>query len=193
MDEHHRKLFHMVVGGAFTVFGWLAGQETTSLVLIAILIFGMVLMNARLHGHRDPVTDFLIEKLDRTTHLPAKGAFFFALGALFALTFFRPYALGLGVLAIIAAGDGAATFIGIHGQLKLPHHPKKTWEGAGAFFAAGTIASTPFLGFPGAAFYSFLAAIVESLPIEIDDNLLIAAALWLVSLVVHLPLSPLVS
>lgn len=188
MDEHHRKIFHVVVGLAFALFGWLVGVDNAALAVLVVLVVGMVLMNARLLGSREPFTDFLMEKLDRTTHLPAKGAFFFALGALFSYTFFRPAALGLAAIAIVAAGDGAATLVGIHGTHKLPWHPKKTWEGTFAFFAAAAIASTPLVGFVNASLFSAIAAIAESFAIDLDDNIGIPVVLWLASLLIKIPL-----
>ncbi len=114
--------------------------------------------------------------------------------------------LGLTVLAVLAFGDGAATVGGLmFGGPKLPWNPRKTWSGFGSFLTVGIplasviywgethfnpesleyqrIPFTTALGCAGAAV--ILAAIAESLPSRINDNIRVGAAAALGVITVH--------
>lgn len=104
--------------------------------------------------------------------------------------------------AILAVGDGAATIAGRRfGGARLGWNPEKTWAGtiafavlggaAGAFFAWWTqpalehpVPASFVVGAPVAA--ALVAALVESLPVRLDDNLSVpfaaGAILWVASL-----------
>lgn len=85
--------------------------------------------------------------------------------------------------AILALGDGAATLIGEHFKAReLAWNPKKTYAGSLAFLLFGTLGAAallgwtePTLGYQAIFFLSFktalVAAIVESLPLKVDDNI----------------------
>jgi uncharacterized protein (TIGR00297 family) len=86
------------------------------------------------------------------------------------------------VWAIMALGDGMASVVGeARGGPALPHNPEKTWSGLGAFILAGTAGAYVLTRWanPTASPQSVLAvsaagalvgALVESLPIRLDDN-----------------------
>jgi dolichol kinase len=113
--------------------------------------------------------------------------------------------LGLTVLAILAFGDGAATFFGrfIQGR-KLPWNREKTWSGFLGFLCVGTPmaaiifwgethnleAQTPGVSFPTAFLYAsvatFTAAVAESLPSRINDNIRVGLTAAVSLVVIHL-------
>jgi uncharacterized protein (TIGR00297 family) len=88
-------------------------------------------------------------------------------------------AAGWGILAF---GDGLASPVGRRTRRALPWNPGKTWAGSAAFVAAGTLAGAGLLEWvaPGgmsatrallvASLGSGLAAVLESLPVRLDDN-----------------------
>ena len=104
---------------------------------------------------------------------------------------------------IMAAGDGVATLVGRHvGGARIPWNPNKTIAGSAAFVLAGGAAGA-FLAWwcrpavipPPYAWFSILgpvlaatiAALVETVPIRLDDNLSVpcssALTLWSLSFV----------
>lgn len=110
------------------------------------------------------------------------------------LLLFRGHAeLGLMTLQIIALGDGSATFGGLMlGGRRLPWNRKKTFTGLFCFFIVGTLsAAYSFWGETGVSMgvalvicgtSAFCAAIVESLPIESNDNLRVGTTALLVGM-----------
>jgi len=85
--------------------------------------------------------------------------------------------------AIMALWDGMASVVGeALGGPALPHNPEKTWSGFGAFVLAGTVgayvlarwgnpAASPKSALVASAAAALVGALVESLPIRLDDNL----------------------
>lgn len=113
--------------------------------------------------------------------------------------------VGLTVLAILAFGDGSATLGGIvFGGRRLPWNPKKTWSGFVSFLAAGIpLATMIYWGEPHfnvealpphlsygmsllvVAPAVFLAAVMESLPVRLNDNFRVGGTAALVLGVLH--------
>jgi uncharacterized protein (TIGR00297 family) len=116
------------------------------------------------------------------------GVAFYALSVLILILVFRHH---LEVVAcawgILAFGDGAATLFGKGlGGPRLPWNPSKSWAGSLAFLLLGTLggaglmiwvaggSSSPLPVLPVfliAAAATLAGAVVESLPLELDDNL----------------------
>jgi uncharacterized protein (TIGR00297 family) len=104
--------------------------------------------------------------------------------------------------AVLAVGDGAATVVGQRvGRTRIPWNPEKTAEGSAAFFVLGSAAAvalaywtrpavdpSPSITYTFVApiLAAFVAALVETLPVRLDDNIAVPAAaaftLWSVSL-----------
>lgn len=97
------------------------------------------------------------------------GTYILAAGALCSLLFAKPVAVA--VLICIIVGDTAAVFVGRSiGRIKIGH---KTLEGSLAFFLSSLLCILwiPGLSFPVKVLGAAVAAIVEALPIPMDDNL----------------------
>lgn len=105
--------------------------------------------------------------------------------------------LGLAVMGIIAFGDGSATLSGlVFGGRRLPWNPAKSWSGFVAFLACSIpMATVIYVGEaqPGVSVMralacvapaAFVAALAESLPWRINDNIRVgvAAAMTIVPL-----------
>jgi uncharacterized protein (TIGR00297 family) len=100
------------------------------------------------------------------------------------LMFWRRLEIAAAAWGILAFGDGMASVVGMTlGSAKLPWNPRKSWAGTAAYFGFGTAAATTLLLWtaPGEYTVSFalaacavatlFAALVESLPHGLDDNL----------------------
>jgi uncharacterized protein (TIGR00297 family) len=104
---------------------------------------------------------------------------------LLVLFFWNRLEVAAAVWGILAFGDGMAAVVGISlGRVKLPWNPRKSWAGTIAFFVFGTVAATalllwtapergytPAFALAVAAATTLFAAILESLPQGLDDNI----------------------
>ncbi|KAH9617528.1 hypothetical protein KSS87_013667 [Heliosperma pusillum] len=109
--------------------------------------------------------------------------------ALCAVVFWRDSPVGLISLSMMSGGDGVADIMGRRfGTVKIPYNKKKSWAGSISMFAFGFLTSLGMLFYfsslgyfqldwistiKSVAVISFLASVIESLPIGelIDDNL----------------------
>ncbi|MCX6767373.1 MAG: hypothetical protein NTY90_01400 [Candidatus Micrarchaeota archaeon] len=183
MGEDWRQAVHVLFGACVMVAFVLLGKTLTILGLLAMLCVAVLFISRSMLGRKNPLFDLLLEKFERRVVMPGKGAFMYVVGALFLLTFSRSPEFALAALGILAFGDGVSTMVGLRGKRKLAWNPKKTVEGTAAFIAAGAIVSFPLIGLVGVV-YSVLLALVETLPLELDDNLLIPVAAVLLNLVI---------
>lgn len=106
-----------------------------------------------------------------------------------AIVFWRESPIGVVALAMMCGGDGVADIIGRrYGSMKIPYNQKKSWAGSIAMLIFGFLVSIGMLYYysalghvqfdlwnivPRVAFVSFVATVVESLPITevVDDNI----------------------
>ncbi len=130
----------------------------------------------------------------------------YAVSVLATLVAFPAHAeLGLAVLAILAFGDGSATLIGLAvGGPRLPWNRGKTWSGvAGFVLVGGTAAACIYWGEPrfnpesltrGTSFLTaaaiagtatVLAALIESIPSRINDNIRVGVTAAVVMSLLH--------
>lgn len=100
------------------------------------------------------------------------------------LVFWNRLEIAAAVWGILAFGDGMASIVGMAiGRAKLPWNPSKSWAGSLAFWFFGTASAATLLLWtaPGryetgfaiaiAAAATLFAALLESLPQGLDDNL----------------------
>jgi len=131
------------------------------------------------------------------------GILFYPIAVLLLILVFRKRLdIAAAAWAILAVGDGAATLAGRRfGRNRIAWNRDKTWEGTLAFVLAGSAAAVflcwftqPNVATPASLTYVFVApilatiaaALVESIPVRLDDNLSVPFAagitLWLASL-----------
>lgn len=176
MNELGRQLIHIVLGLALVAVGALFGKQALVQLLLLALAVGLVLIQLKLEKRRLPGVDWVLKNFERKgVEVPGKGALNYVAGALLLLTLSKEFSFALAGIAILALADGVATIAGLYfaTKTKLHWHPAKTWEGTTAFFVAGAIAALPFIGFAQAIAYSLALALIESVHVEVDDNLLI--------------------
>ena len=183
MREEHRQLVHVTAGVAVILLVMALGKQAALIALTAVISAGMLLATIKMLGFSLGPLEHLLEQFERKkTIMPFQGAVMLAVGSLFALTFAPTLSFGVATVAILAFGDGFATYFGIKGKTKVHWNPRKTWRGLLAFAIAGGIAAAPFIGL--AAFgYSTVLAFVESVNVEVDDNLVIPIAAVVIKLI----------
>ena len=85
-------------------------------------------------------------------------------------------AAAIAVIIILAMGDGLATFMGSsYGRHKLPWNESKTFEGT-VGFAAGAMGAFMVLPTVGTLAIVLLSSIIESLPLKVNDNIVLPVA-----------------
>ncbi len=97
----------------------------------------------------------------------------FALGIVLALTLVPP-PTGYAAIAILTLGDGTARLVGkTRGRRAIPYNKAKRLEGTGAGTVAATLAALLFVPPPQAVAAAVSSMVVETLPLPVNDNILI--------------------
>lgn len=194
-SESSRQVVHIAVGGFALLLRALTPSQA-ALCALGALLFNLFVL-PRLGRQRL----FRPGELDRRR--PTGIAIYPA--SVLALILLFPHRLDLVAAAwgILAAGDGAATIAGTRLRSRpLPWNPRKSVAGTVAFVAAGTLAGTALAWWTAqavspapAAWFTWgapalaaaVAALVETIPVSLDDNLSVpaaaAACLWACTLV----------
>lgn len=182
LQEARPNFFHYIVrsvyhslGGVMLIIGGMFFLEFSSLLLVLFCILLMFLAGwvseqkdietiiSKDHTLRH-VADF-----QKSTHYEAGSYWLFS--CLLVLLLFDTDIAYASIL-ILAIGDTAAGFVGRKmGRWRNPLNPKKTIEGSLAFFATSLFAAMLFVPTQTAIVVAFVAAVVESLPMRINDNL----------------------
>jgi uncharacterized protein (TIGR00297 family) len=194
-SEDGRQFVHMAMGGFALLLRdlpwWFAAFLAGSAVAFNLVVL------PRVGGRR------LFRPADVARGYPA-GILFYPIAVLLLILVFpdRPD-IAAGAWGVLAFGDGAATIAGRRiGGPPIPWNREKTVAGSVTFAIAGGAAGAflawwcrpavippPYLWFAvvGPAAAAVVAALVETIPIRLDDNLSVpasaAAVLWGVSLV----------
>lgn len=171
--EIWRKVLHMGVILALPIAAVSKGVLVLGIAGLAILY--LVHESHVQDGGSVPLITPAIQKAKRLSEKKiAQSPFMMATGVLITVLIFplKPAAAGLIQLAF---ADMAAALVGIlWGRHPLPHSPKKTWEGTGAFFILSFFLM-PLLSYsiPASFLLALVGATIESLPYKDWDNLFI--------------------
>jgi uncharacterized protein (TIGR00297 family) len=193
-SEDVRQWVHIGSGSFAVLLRFLVWWQAAALAAVALLFNAIVL--PRIGGRR------LYRPVDEARGFPL-GILLYPLAVLLLIVLF-PTRLDIvaAAWAILALGDGAATLVGRRaGGLHWPWNPEKTIAGSAAFALCGGVGAValacwtrpsvvpePPLWFdvlaPAAA--AAIAALVETIPVRLDDNVSVPASaalvLWLASL-----------
>ncbi len=178
-SEGLRKLVHVSMAGFALLLRWIPWWGAAGLAVTALL-FNMFVL-PRFFGAS------LMRPGERRKIL-STGVVFYALSVLvLVLVFRRHLEVAACAWGIMAFGDGAATLVGMGlGGPRLPWNRSKSWAGTVAFLVVGTLGGGGLLlwvagrypdppSIPSALLLAACAALagglVESLALELDDNL----------------------
>ena len=165
---HASGFFVPIVAGLIGVF-------PVALMICAVSTFYLISELSRMNKKNLPIISTITRNAasQAERYEFAAAPIYFAIGILATLIIF-PAPVNGAAIAIFALGDSTASlFGGVISKKPLPFNKGKTLEGslAGFFFAflAGTYFVSPVLALIGAA----VAMTVESLPLPVNDNILI--------------------
>ncbi|MEA2559511.1 MAG: hypothetical protein QOH06_1015 [Acidobacteriota bacterium] len=175
-SELLRKVTHMSMGLFAFAVGWL-GPLWSALLALTALVFNLFLF-PHIGGR----------KLYRDHEHAAGsslGIVLYPLAVLILiLVFWKKLEVAAATWGILAFGDGMASVVGMTlGGTKLPWNPRKSWAGTIAYAFFGTMAAAALLiwtapgqfdwpfAFAVCAVAAVVAALLESLPQGLDDNI----------------------
>lgn len=174
MNEETRQTIHILIGIAVIALAYFVGVENTLEILVFLFIMGLMISNAKTLGFKNRLIDSILREVERGAKIPGNGAITMFAGMILILSLTPPlYAIAL--ISILAIGDGFSTIIGKKGEVKLPWNDHKTWYGLISFVVFSSIPAFSFLGFKGIA-YALALGMVETIGLDIDDNLLISVS-----------------
>lgn len=196
-SEARRQIVHITMAGFALLLRYMTPLQAAGLAVLAIG-FNVFALGV--------VAPEIIRATDR--HAARAGVLFYPLAVLLLILAF-PSRLDIVAAAwgVMAFGDGFATLVGSRiGGRTLPWNAKKTWAGLVAFVvfgSAGAVALSLWVApaidpMPSRMFSivapiaaAIVAALVETMPIELDDNLSVpasaAAVLWFATQIEGLP------
>ena len=178
-SEAKRKLLHMGVGGFALLLRWLTWPQAAAMAVAAFLFNWQVLPRI---GGRGLWRD------EEHAAGYTRGMLLYPLSVLALILVFRHELwIAATAWAFLAWGDGMAAFAGqALGGPRLPWNPRKGWIGLAAFVVCGALTGAALAGWtlklPAPSWFSpwllalvvpavLLAALAESLPTTLDDNL----------------------
>lgn len=177
-NETLRKSLHIAFGFAAFALKWLSWEVAALVCVVAIISNWLVLH--RLVGKR----------VARDVRGFDAGIVLYPIAVLLLILVFRHQLVYAAIgWVMLAFGDGVATLAGKSVPLaRLPWHRDKSWGGLLSFVvagAAGGLAVSYWLGTPmpwTVLLTAIVCAVVESLPLRVDDNLTVpfAAAVTLI-------------
>lgn len=169
-----REAIH-AAGFLVPVLAGLIGVTAVALLICVVSALYFLSELSRLNGKNLPVISAITHNAASHAELYefAAAPLYFAVGILITLLLF-PAPVNSAAIAIFTLGDSAASlFGGVLSKKPFPFNKGKTLEGSlsGFFFAflAGSVFVSPVLALIGAA----VAMAVESLPLPVNDNVMI--------------------
>lgn len=166
--ETRRKIFHL-----FALLLWLVPIYLLPFWLTLLLFLLIIFLNTftifKIGADRLSLYYRLVYGLEREKNYSKPGvqAFWANLGIFLSFLFLgrEPAMVSVVVLAI---GDAFASIVGMrYGKRKIGY---RSLEGTFAFFLSTFVVLSPFIGFWKAFLVSFFSALVEALPLRLDDN-----------------------
>jgi farnesol kinase len=177
-DERARKAAHVLSNLSACLAILILGPQTTSYLVLLALFVGIPVMHLTVMGIKVPGIEGWLKKVGRVGETPGEGPLYNALGILFALGLLRSNPLAaVAVILMFGLGDGLATYTGTtYGKHKLPWNRNKTMEGTLGFMA-GAMCALLIMPVSATLLVAALAAIVESLPLKLNDNITLPVVL----------------
>jgi len=176
-----RRVFHAATGLALAFLIFWMGKESGLILIGALFLFTILMEILRLQvPSMNKAWVSLVGPMLKDTEVShPTGVGYFLGGVLLCLLLFE-LEVTLASIVILSVGDPTAAMIGQQwGRIRIG---KKSLEGTVGFLASAMTAGIVFQGFwPGLSMATFsmgalTGAVVELLPLNIDDNLLLPVA-----------------
>lgn len=170
--ETKRQVLHFLIGIVVIALLLYLGREFVLATVFVFIIAGGIAINMRLMRTKTVVVEWMEEQFERRNVLfPGWGGATYLAGLLMPLVFLVDINQIAASIFVLAVGDSLSTLVGRMGRYRLPYNKKKTLEGSLAFL----LSSLPAYYFVGPVIVplALIAAMVESLSFDIDDNLTI--------------------
>ena len=178
--EVRRKIFHLLA-----ILLWLLPLyffPTWLTVLLFFLVLLINLLTVLKAGEKSLKLYYkMVYSLEREKNYKRPGiqALWANVGICLSFLFFGKYPAMVSVV-VLAVGDALASIVGIkYGRRKI-WGTNRSLEGTTAFFLFSFLVLLPFLGFVKALIVSFSSALVEALPLKLDDNFTVPVVAGLV-------------
>lgn len=191
--ELSRKLIHIGTGPIF-VLCWLIFPNSTISKYVAALVPLAITIQFFLVGIGFLRDDSAVQAMSRSgdPREILRGPLYYGLVfVIITILFWYDSPTGIVALMLMCGGDGLAGILGKrYGKSRIPWNPRKTWIGSTAMFTGGLLLSLAILGIyisngffdttlkeliPAILIISFMAAIVETLPLPDIDNITVTA------------------
>lgn len=188
-----RKIIHIGTGPIF-VLCWLIFPNTTNSRYIAALVPFAITLQFFLVGIGVLRDESAVQAMSRTGNPREilRGPLYYGLVfVLITIFFWYDSPIGIVALMLMCGGDGLADILGRrYGKSHIPWNPRKSWIGSLGMFSGGLILSIFILAIyismgifnttlidliPTILFITFLATIVEALPLQDVDNITVTA------------------
>ncbi|MBU0586093.1 hypothetical protein KJ780_01130 [Candidatus Micrarchaeota archaeon] len=183
-NEEKRKIVHMVSGAIFIAVLFIFGRTDLIALLVCLLLGGMLIINSLLLKRPLPFVNWFIKHIERpNVRFPGYSTAWYVAGLLIAATILgNDYEIAA-VMCALAFGDAFGALVGFKGKHRLPYNKEKNFESVLAFFFVTLFSSFFFIGW-NALLFAGLMAVLESLPLRLDDNFsipLIGAAFFILT------------
>jgi dolichol kinase len=167
--ETSRDLVQVGVGALIMLMFYYVQLYQAEISLIMLIMLGYLLANYAIINKSNSLAKFL-RGLERRYTKFGHGASWLALGTLLAISFVSNTNYLITIFASLFIGDAVATIIGVRLQEpRLFYNKKKTVFGSIAYFIV--VSAISYLLVKNLAFLiAAIAALIESLPIKVDDN-----------------------
>ncbi|MEM2999155.1 MAG: HAD-IB family phosphatase [Candidatus Bathyarchaeia archaeon] len=176
-----REIIH-ACGFFVPVFAGLIGVYPIVLLICAVSTLYVISELARMKGKNMVIIGAITQNAATQAELHefAAAPLYFALGILLTLLLF-PLQVSGAAIAIFALGDSAASIFGsFFSKTPLPFNKGKSLEGSLFGFFSAFLAASAFVPPVPAFVGAFVAMTVESLPLPVNDNVLIPLCAGLV-------------
>lgn len=171
LREFGRKCIHILFGLFLIFLLTFLERELFLYFLFFVFIVSLSVANIKLIGRKVPIVDFFLELFERKNVIPTLGTLWYINGILLSTLLLYDADEIIAVLIVLALGDGFSNMFGRFGKWKIPYNVNKTVEGSSIFFIFSLLAYL-FIGELAIPF-ALLMTLVESLPLSLDDNLVI--------------------
>ncbi len=175
--ELFRNVF-TIISGFILILLLIFSNISPYLLIGSIFLIGILLLNTSIIYKTGPLSK-LLYILERKNFRLGHGAIWLGIGTCFAISYFS-FNYAIPVISFIFIADCVSPIFGIkYGKIKLPYNKNKSVIGTLSYFIAGAVISYLFIGYLG-IILAGIGAIIESLPVLLDDNFDVPFVIFLI-------------